>query len=320
MAAVTRADLETHQVPVYFAAVAAGLLSAAVLPGDLWDAGINPALAALIYVTFLQVPLSDLRQSVTNTRFLSALLLVNFAVVPCVVFGLVSVLPAEQAAVRLGVLLVLLAPCIDYVVVFTHLGRGDARLVLAATPVLLLVQMLLLPVYLGLFAGEGAAALMQPGPFVDAFVGLIAVPLALAGATQAWAARSGAGKAAADALAWLPVPLMAVVLFLVVAAVAADVAAQARAVVLAVPLYIAFALAMPYAGRAVARLFRLETEAARAVVFSGGTRNSLVVLPLAFAVPDGGALVPAVVVTQTLVELAAMLTYVRWVPRLVPAR
>jgi ACR3 family arsenite efflux pump ArsB len=76
---------------------------------------------------------------------------------------------------------------------------------------------------------------------------------------------------------------------------------------------------MPYAGRAVARLFGLETGAARAVVFSGGTRNSLVVLPLAFAVPEAGALLPAVMVTQTLVELVAMLVYVRWVPRLVPS-
>lgn len=319
MAAITRADLENHQVAVYFAAVAAGLLAAAVMPGDAWGAGINPSLAALIYVTFLQVPLGDLRRSITNVRFLSALLTVNFAVVPCVVFGLVSLLPADQPAVRLGVLLVLLAPCIDYVVVFTHLGRGDARLVLAATPVLLIAQMLLLPVYLGLFAGAGAAALMQPGPFIEAFVRLIAVPLALAGATQAWAARSRAGKAATDAMAWLPVPLMAVVLLLVAASVAPDVAAQARAVAFAVPVYIAFAVMMPYAGRAVSRPFRLETEAARAVVFSGGTRNSLVVLPLAFAVPEAGALVPAVVVTQTLVELVAMLVYVRWVPRLLPA-
>lgn len=318
MAAITRAGLEDNQIAVYFAAVAAGGLAAVAMPGDAWGAGINPALAALIYVTFLQVPLGELRHSIANGRFLLALLTINFLVVPCVVFGLVSVLPGDQWAVRLGVLLVLLTPCIDYVVVFTHLGRGDAKLVLAATPVLLLVQMLLLPVYLGLFVGGEAAALMRPGPFIEAFVWLIAVPLVLAGATQAWAARSGSGKAVADVMAWLPVPLMAVVLFLVVVAVAPDVAAQAQTVALAVPLYVTFALVMPLAGRAVARLFGLETEAARAVVFSGGTRNSLVVLPLAFAVPEAGALVPAVVVTQTLVELVAMLVYVRWVPRLVP--
>ncbi|WP_219817981.1 hypothetical protein [Nitrosomonas ureae] len=61
----------------------------------------------------------------------------------------------------LGVYLVLLTPCIDYVVVFTHLGRGNARLVLASTPLLLITQMLLLPVYLWLFMGEQAAQVMS---------------------------------------------------------------------------------------------------------------------------------------------------------------
>ncbi len=47
--------------------------------------------------------------------------------------------------VRLGVLLVLLTPCIDYVARFLTLGRADAKLLLAATPALLLPQMALLP-------------------------------------------------------------------------------------------------------------------------------------------------------------------------------
>ena len=44
------------------------------------------------------------------------------------------------------------------------------------------------------------------------------------------------------------------------------------------------------------------------------TRNSLVVLPLALALPAEFALAPAVVVTQTLVELAGMVVLTRVVP------
>jgi ACR3 family arsenite transporter len=40
------------------------------------------------------------------------------------------------------------------------------------------------------------------------------------------------------------------------------------------------------------------------------------VLPLAFAVPDGLPLVPAIVVTQTLIELLSELGYVRFIARL----
>ncbi|PHK94085.1 arsenic resistance protein [Pseudoroseomonas rhizosphaerae] len=318
--AVTRTGLEENQVAIYFAAVVAGALMAVAAPGEAWGAVINPALAALLYVTFLQVPLADLRKSLANGRFLLTLLAVNFVAAPLVAFVLASFLPSEEWVLRLGVLMVLLAPCIDYVVVFTHLGRGDPRLIVAATPVLLVAQMLLLPVYLGLFVGERAMAMMQPGPFIEAFVWLIAVPLALSAATQAWAARSGAGKTVADAMGWLPVPLMAMVLLVVIAAVAPDVAAQARSVAMLVPVYAAFAVAMPVVGSLVARFAGLEAGAGRAVTFSGSTRNSLVVLPLAFAVPEAGALLPAAVVTQTLVELVAMLVYIRWVPTLVSAK
>jgi ACR3 family arsenite transporter len=48
------------------------------------------------------------------------------------------------------------------------------------------------------------------------------------------------------------------------------------------------------------------------VAFSAGTRNSLVVLPLALVVPGAIPILPAVIVTQTLVELVAELVYVRW--------
>lgn len=84
-----------------------------------------------------------------------------------------------------GALLVLLAPCIDYVVVFTHMGKGDARLMLAATPVLLLLQLLLLPFYLALMLDDGQPLNLAIGPFVQAFVAMIVVPLALAVWTSA---------------------------------------------------------------------------------------------------------------------------------------
>ncbi|MFD5330131.1 hypothetical protein ACFWJO_40495, partial [Streptomyces sp. NPDC127092] len=56
----------------------------------------------------------------------------------------------------------------------------------------------------------------------------------------------------------------------------------------------------------------------RAIVFSGATRNSLVVLPLVLALPAAFDLAPLVVVTQTLVELIVMVVFVRLIPRLLP--
>ena len=80
-----------------------------------------------------------------------------------------------------------------------------------------------------------------------------------------------------------------------------------------VPVYVAFLVLAVGVGIAV-ESSRLETASARAVTFSGATRNSLVVLPLALAMPS--PLVTAAVVTQTLVELLGMVVLVRVLPRL----
>lgn len=311
-----RDKLENNQIAIYFATVALAALAALALPGTTaLESAVNPALTLMLFVTFLQVPLAELGRAFTDTRFLGALLVTNFIVIPLLVAGLMPFVP-DDPLIRLGVLLVLLAPCIDYVVTFSHLGRADARLLLAATPVLLVAQMLMLPVYLRILLGDGAAGLVQPGPFIDAFVWLIAVPLLLAVALQLWAGRSPAGARASTVLGLLPVPATALVLFIVVAAVLPQLGQARDAALQVAPVYIAFALLAPFAGWLVARLFHLAPPAGRAVAFSGATRNSLVVLPLALAVPGAVPLLPAIIVTQTLVELVAELLYVRAIARL----
>ncbi|WP_231618781.1 arsenic resistance protein [Nonomuraea sp. SBT364] len=315
------ARMERHQVAIYVGAIVAGAVAGWAAPalGSVLEHAINPVLAALLYVTFLQVPAAELVRSLRAGRFLGAALVVNFAVVPLVVAAMFAFLPADHA-VRLGVLLVLLTPCVDYVIVFTGLAGGDSRRLLAATPLLLLVQMVALPVLLVAFMGAELTAVVEPGPFVEAFVVLIVIPLALAWLTQAWAARRPAGRAVAKGASAAMVPLMAATLITVVASQVPKLDGNLAAVAAVVPFYMLFLAVMAVAGLAVGRLFRLDVPAGRAIVFTGATRNSLVVLPLALALPDALAVASAVVVTQTLVEVVGMVIYVRLVPRLLPLR
>jgi ACR3 family arsenite transporter len=85
-----------------------------------------------------------------------------------------------------------------------------------------------------------------------------------------------------------------------------------------VPFYVTFLIVMAFAGKLIGRLYRLDVPASRAIVFTGATRNSLVVLPLALALSDTLAVAAVVVVTQTLIEVLGMIAYVRLVPRLIP--
>jgi ACR3 family arsenite efflux pump ArsB len=160
---------------------------------------------------------------------------------------------------------------------------------------------------------------VKAGPFLRAFLFLIVIPLTLAWATQAWAARRPAGQNVTNAMTAARVPLMAATLLTVVASQVPKLHNNLADVTRVVPFYALFLLVMAFAGLAVARLFRLDIPASRAVVFTGATRNSLVVLPLALALPNTLAITAVVVVTQTLVEVVGMVIYVRAVPRLLPA-
>ncbi|MDX4954723.1 arsenic resistance protein [Delftia acidovorans] len=311
-----RSLLETRQIAIYFAAVVfAGILAWLWPASTAMAPAIDPLLAFMLFVTFLQVPLTELRRAWSNLRFLGALLMANFVLVPGLVAVLLPWMP-QDPLLRIGVLLVLLTPCIDYVVTFAHLGKADAKPLLASTPLLLAAQMVLLPVYLSLFMGDAAAGLVHWGPFVHAFVWLIAVPLSLAGLCQAWAARSATGERVVGVLGLLPVPATAAVLLVVVAAVAPQLGLALDAVRQVAAVYVAFAVVAPMAGWGVARLFRLPADQGRAVAFSSATRNSLVVLPLGLAIPGALPWVPAVIVTQTLVELISELIYVKVAPGL----
>lgn len=314
-----RERLEAIQVLAYFGAVAAAAALALLVPGTaMLDALISPALAFMLFVTFLQVPLADLVRAFTRWRFMTPLLAANFLAIPLFVAALVQFLPPDPL-IRLGVLLVLLTPCIDYVVTFAHLARADAKLLLAATPALLLLQMALLPLYLLVLLGERAAGLVQVGPFLHAFLWLIVMPLALAGFVQLWAGRTPSGASAASVLGVLPVPATALVLFVVVAAVVPQLGQARDAVITVLPFYVAFALVAPFVGWAVAKFAGLRAEEAVGVAFSAATRNSLVVLPLALAVPGAVPVLPVIIVAQTLVELVSQLVYVRAIPRFVQA-
>ena len=117
-----------------------------------------------------------------------------------------------------------------------------------------------------------------------------------------------------DTMGWLPVPMMAVTLLVVIASQLPcgwDSIEQIAAVVL---VYIALLVIMPLLKRLTAGLFRMNVGEARALVFTSVTRNSLVILPLALALPVGYGLAPAVIVTQTLVELSGMVVLTHVVP------
>lgn len=312
---------ERHQVPLYIAALVLGAVVGLSFPAIAHPAeiAINPVLGLLLYATFLGVPFARIGQAFRDWRFLVTVLALNFLVVPVVV-RLLTVIIAHDHALFIGALFVLLSPCVDYVIVFTGIAGGARDRLLAAAPMLMLTQMLLLPVSLWVFVGPDFAASVDLAPFVEAFLVLIVVPLVAAGITQFAAARTLWGVLLRDRVLAAMVPLMMLTLAVVVASQIARVGASIGSLLAVVPVFVLFAVVMVPIGVAVGRMAGLDPRSRRAIVFSGVTRNSLVVLPLVLALPPAFDLAPLVVVTQTLVELVVMVVLVRLVPRLVPLR
>ncbi|MCT1616391.1 arsenic resistance protein [Kocuria marina] len=310
--------MDRFQIPLYLAALAVGALAGWWAPGlgGLAAPAVTPVLAALLYVTFLGIPLRRVGEGLRDLRFMGCLVIVNFAVVPVIVFALVRAFSIE-GPMLIGVLLVLLTPCIDYVIVFSGLAGAANDRLLAASPVLLVLQMLTLPLYLWWFLGADVAVAVHWGTFAQALAVVIVVPLVAAAVTQWAAARSPVARRWGRLAGGAMVPLMMLTLATVVASQIALVGSRAQALLPLVPVYVSFAASMTALGWAAGRLAGLRVRERRAVLFSGVTRNSLVVLPLALAVPDGTGLAPLAVLTQTLVELLVMLALVGLVPRLV---
>lgn len=317
--------MERHQVVLYLSALGAGAVAGLLVPAVAGPAGqaITPVLGLLLYATFLAVPFRRLGRAARDGGFFLAVLVLNFVVVPVVVFAL-SRLVAHDDVLLLGVLFVLLTPCVDYVIVFTGLAGGAQDRLLAATPWLMLAQMLLLPGYLWVMAGPRFAPGLDVRPFLEAFALLIVAPLGAAWLTQAAAARWAWGRAVDRVVSAGMVPLMISTLAVVVASQAHDVGRHLGGLLAVVPVYVLFAAVMVTLGLAAGRVAGLDTPGRRALVFSGVTRNSLVVLPLVLALPASLGpdyrMAPLVVVTQTLVELVMMVVLGRLVPRLVSAR
>lgn len=309
-----RLSLERRQVWFYLAAIALGLLAGTAEPGtaSFMEALLWPVLAVLLFATFLQVPLLHVLDALRDRRFALAVLVGNFITVPLLAWGLVEAFNLE-GPIRLGVLLVLLVPCTDWFITFCQLGRGDVPRAIAITPLNLVLQLVLLPIYLWAMADAQSLGSWDWAALSLALL-VVLVPLGAAVLAERWM-ESGEGRdRVRETLAWWPVPLLALVVFLIAGAQVGAVVGALGELRVVLPLFVVFLAAAALLAKALARWFDLPTPQGRTLAFSIGTRNSFVVLPLALTLPPGLDVAAVVIVVQSLVELVGMAIYVWWVP------
>lgn len=314
-----RLTLERHQVWIYLGAIFFGLLLGGNFPALTGPASLLlwPSLALLLFAAFVQVPLKEIGCAFRDHRFVVALVLGNFVCLPLLVWSFLFWLPANPA-LHLGVLLVLLVPCTDWFITFSQLGRADLPRAMAVTPINLLLQLLLLPLYLWIFMGDWPEVVLGEvfgvGQLWPALL-VILLPLLAAYLAELWMQRRGSRVILRERLAWWPVPLLAWVIMLVAAIQVQQVFGVLSWLGWLLPLFVLFLLLAALLAWLLSFTLKLPAEQGRTLAFSFGTRNSFVVLPLALSLPPGWELVALVIVVQSLVELFGMSFYLWWVPR-----
>ena len=159
-------------------------------------------LPLLLLVTFLQVPCAAIVNSFSDKRFIAGLIVGNFLFIPALVFLLLwsglSWLDFPDKQLSFSTLtsgnnpylyfslfgaILLCAPCVDYVVSFCRMAKGDATALTAMLPVLLIVQLCFLFLWgvMGFGNTESLADERQKfGEFLFSVVSVLVLPLCIA--------------------------------------------------------------------------------------------------------------------------------------------
>jgi arsenite transporter len=277
------------------------------------DAVLLAVVAIAIGVTLLDVPLASFGRAVLDRRFLSAVLLLNVVVSPVLVYVLSRVVVTDPD-LQAGLLLLLLAPGVGLVAAFVRRAGGAVESLLSVAPVLLVLQAVTVPGFMLLFtASENFLSLDGSLLPVAVLAGIVA-PAAVVTALQLVGVRRPRLAAGLRRGATFTAPATALAAGLVAAVLiprAGDRIALLEAVA---PLVGVYLIVLTPVGILVATTFGLPLSQVRAVAFSGGARNGLLVLPIALAFPEGFAVVALVVVLGMAIEIVGLGIYGLVVP------
>ncbi|MEW5953628.1 MAG: arsenic resistance protein [Bacillota bacterium] len=147
--------LDRAQPFILFGGIAAGLFLSACKPEEAARIAVSvltPGLMLVLFMIFLQVPLKQVTAAFSKVKATGLALGLNFIVTPLLAWLLGALFLGAHPDLRIGLFMFLLTPCIDWYLIFTHLSRGNTALGVLLLPWNLILQMVLLPVFLLLFA------------------------------------------------------------------------------------------------------------------------------------------------------------------------
>jgi ACR3 family arsenite efflux pump ArsB len=266
---------------------------------------VGPFLVAMIFGVFLKIPIAEIGKGFKNAKFALTSLSVNFLWIPILGYILSEIFLSDSPDLKIGYLMLLVTPCTDWYLIFTALAKGNAPLSTSILPLNLIVQLLLLPIYLLLFAGLSGS--VEVKTLLSSVFFTLALPLLLSlsikkAFKEKSPARSGFDRIFAGGIfyfLWLAIMCMF--------------ASEARRVVndfdqfkILFPPVIFFFVVNFFVGRLVGRIAKFSPQDKVSLTMTTLARNSPVALAVAVVAFPDRPLIALALVIGPLIELPVL--------------
>ncbi|MFC6906372.1 hypothetical protein [Halalkalicoccus tibetensis] len=175
--------VEKYQTVFVLLAIVGGL-ALGQFPGvpAVADRLILPFLMVMLFAAFAGISFARLRDAFGNRRVVGSSLLLNFVWSPLLAVVLGAVFLRDHPALWVGLIMLMVTPCTDWYLIFTDIAGGDVPLATSILPYNLVLQLILLPAYLYVFAG--ALVELPLGVLLESVVLVLVVPLVLGGVAR----------------------------------------------------------------------------------------------------------------------------------------
>lgn len=271
------------------------------------------ALIILLYSIMLTIPFWEIARSFKNIRFMGLSWIANFVIIPVIAWILALFFLKDHPAVFIGFILYLVAPCTDWFLIFTSMAEGDVPLGLALMPTNLILQVVLIPVYLLLFAGK-----LIPFPFsafIETLIVFIILPFLLATTTRL---VLGKLKSREWTNALFDTVLSPIQLFSLAIVIFAMFAGQTKIIIdnfntlslVFLPIMIFFILSFINA-QTFSKIFSLSYKECALFTCTTAARNSPLSLAIAFGIFPNNPLIQVAIIIGVIIELPILILVVK---------
>jgi len=307
--------LDKVQPFVLIAAVIVGLIFGSIFTGfsNYAESILYFVIILLVYSIMLGVPHEKIWSSFKNIKFFSVAIFSNFVIIPLVAWGLALIFLRGHPAVFIGFILYLVTPCTDWFLVFTSMAKGDVPLGLALLPVNLILQILLIPVYLFLFAGKLIP--IQFSALGETFLVFILLPFVLAILTRFILTKikthKWAHKFIDSILSPFQTVILTIVLFVMFAGNTQIISDNFGPLSLVfIPILIFFVLSFAMA-QLFSKLSHFNYKECALLTCTTTARNSPLSLAIAIGIFPGQPLIHVAIIIGVLIELPLLIIVVK---------